>query len=360
MTAFDTLFWFLVVTLAVVAYAIEAGVAMRHRPAVLCSMFSVVGAILYIMVIGDRLSFGRVPAMPGVDTSLPEMALPKLTLPPPVPAMGIDKFFRPVEPVRQIERIVPKGPFADCEHCPSMIAVPAGSFVMGSAATEPGHNDTEGPVQVTINYPFGVGRFEVTRDQFAAFIDDTKHVVVSGCLVGGKHSGSANWLHPGFEQAGNHPVVCVSWRDAKAYVEWLSRKTGRTYRLLSEAEWEYMARGGEVSTYALGPVLLAAHANFNRARDGTIPIGFTSANAFGVHDVHGNAWEMVEDCWNSDLNFNSRNGRATTWRGDCSERAIRGGGWNSTALQSRLAARIALNSTVATNTVGFRVALTFD
>ena len=89
MTAFDTLFWFLVVTLAVVAYAIEAGVAMRHRPAVLCSMFSVVGAILYIMVIGDRLSFGRVPAMPGLDMSLPEMALPKLTLPPPVPAMGM-------------------------------------------------------------------------------------------------------------------------------------------------------------------------------------------------------------------------------------------------------------------------------
>ena len=235
-----------------------------------------------------------------------------------------------MEPAREIERIVPKGPFADCEHCPLMIAVPAGWFVMGSAATEPGHNDTEGPMQVTINYPFGVGRFEVTRDQFAAFIDDTRHVMVSGCLVGGKYTSSANWLHPGFEQAGNHPVVCVSWRDAKAYVEWLSRKTGRTYRLLSEAEWEYMARGGEASTYALGPVLLAAHANFNRARDGTIPIGFTSANAFGVHDVHGNAWEMVEDCWNSDLSFNSRNGRATTWRGDCSERAIRGGGWNST------------------------------
>ena len=167
-------------------------------------------------------------------------------------------------------------------------------------------------------------------------------------------------FRPGFEQAGNHPVVCVSWRDAKAYVAWLSRKTGKNYRLLSESEWEYMAKGGVQTTYTHGNVLSTSHANFNRARDGTIPIGFTTANQFSVHDVQGNVWEIVEDCWNPDLSFNNQDGRATNLRGDCAQRVIKGGAWDSTAVQARLAVRSVIETNALANTVGFRVARALD
>jgi formylglycine-generating enzyme required for sulfatase activity len=357
-TAFDTLFWLLIVMLAVVAYAIEAGLATRHRTAVLGTMFSVIGAILYIMLIGDDNSFGRARATPGIEAAAPVIAIPKLEKTGELADLRVPGWMKPA--ATAVERNVPNGPFSDCEGCPSMIAVPAGDFKMGSPATEPGRQASEGPVNVAINYPFGVGRFEVTRDQFAAFVEDSRHAATNGCLVNGRYSGGVNWQQPGFEQAGNHPVVCVAWRDARAYVAWLSKRTKKTYRLLSEAEWEYMARAGAVTTYAFGDKLQASHGNFNRLRDGTIPIGFSGANDFGVHDVHGNVWELVDDCWNADLGLNDQNGKPIAMRGDCSQRVIRGGGWESTALQSRLAARGVIDTNVAANTVGFRIARTFD
>jgi formylglycine-generating enzyme required for sulfatase activity len=360
-TAFDTLFWLLIVMLAVVAYAIEAGIAVRHRTAVLSTLFSVIGAILYIMVIGDEHSLGRAWSTPGVNVAMP--GLPKIEL-----KDGIDKavdiggmdIFKSGKASPKVERQVPKTPFTDCDNCPSMIGVVPGRFTMGSPETQVGRRETEGPAQISIDYPFTVGRFEVTRDQYAMFVDETKHQAGYGCLVNGRQSSGASWHNPGFEQAGNHPVVCVGWRDAKAYVGWLSRKSGKPYRLLSEAEWEYMARAGARSAFTLGDNLSAAHANFNRNRDGTIPIGFTTANLFSVHDVLGNVWEMVEDCWNPDLAFNNADGRATILRGDCSLRVIKGGAWDSSALQARLGARATIETSAAANTVGFRVARSLD
>lgn len=358
MTAFDTLFWLLVIMLAVCAYAIEAGVAVRHRPAVLSSMFSVVCTILYVMVIGDQTSLGGTPRAP--EASLPSITTKEEPKPEAVADANVSGLFQQAAPVEDVEKNLPKGPFTDCENCPSMVAVPPGRFQMGSEPSEPGHRDTEGPVSVHIPYPYAVGRFEITRDQYDAFVEETRHGTSHGCLVGGRMASSASWQNPGIEQAGNHPVVCITWRDAKAYVAWLSKKTGKTYRLLSEAEWEFMARAGVKSTYAYGTALQAGNANFNHNRDGTIPVGFTTPNLLGIHDVHGNAWEMLEDCWNPDLSFNALNGKPTTLRGDCSQRVIRGGGWSSSALQSRLAARTALDPAVAANTVGFRIARTFD
>ena len=361
MTAFDTLFWFLIVMLGVVAYAIEAGLAVRHRQAVLVTMFSMVAAIFYMMLGGDEGLFGRYGTTPGLDAALPTIALPKIELKEGDGAViGLRGIAVPAASAPVTERNVPAGPFVDCENCPLMIAVPAGRFTMGSPVTEKGRRDTEGPVDVILKEPFAVGRYEVTREQFAAFIEDTRQSVGGGCTVNGRSSSSASWQQPGFEQAGNHPVVCVTWRDARAYVAWLSRKTKKTYRLLSESEWEYMARAGATTEFTHGPMLGSSHANFNRGRDGTIPVGYTSANQFGIHDVQGNAWEMVEDCWNPDLSFNTFDGRATVLRGDCSQRVIRGGGWDSTALQARLAARAVLDSGAAANTVGFRVARTFE
>jgi formylglycine-generating enzyme required for sulfatase activity len=213
---------------------------------------------------------------------------------------------------------------------------------------------------VSIKTPYAAGRYEVSRDQFAAFVEDAKYQSSSGCVVGGRQSLGANWQQPGFEQAGNHPVVCVAWRDAKAYVAWLSTKTNKKYRLLSESEWEYMARAKARTPFANGAALGSGNANFNRGRDGTIPIGYTTSNDFGFFDVHGNVWELVDDCWYPDLGFNSNDGRATLLRGDCSERVIKGGGWDSTALQSRLAARGRVAVGSAANTVGFRVARAMD
>ncbi len=361
MTAFDTLFWLLIVMLAVVAYAIEAGIAVRHRTAVLSTLFSVIGTILYIMVIGDEHSLGRAWSTPGLNAAAP--ALPKIELKDGggklAAVRDLDVFKTgPAEP--PAEKLVPKSPFIDCENCPSMIGVVAGRFQMGSPETQPGRRETEGPVDVNITYPFIAGRFEVTRDQYAAFVEETRHASSNACVVNGRQSSSANWLNPGFEQAGNHPVVCVSWRDAKAYVAWLTRKSGKAYRLLSEAEWEYAARAGAATIYTHGNTLSASHANFNRTRDGTIPIGFTTANGFSLHDVLGNIWEIVEDCWNAELTYNNQDGRATTLRGDCSLRVIKGGAWDSTAAQARLAARATIETMAAANTVGFRVARALD
>jgi formylglycine-generating enzyme required for sulfatase activity len=361
LTAFDTLFWLLMLMLGVTAYAIEAGLAVRHRKAVLTTMFSIVAAVLYIMIIGEDSSFGRAGATPGIDAAAPAIALPKMGT-----VEGGDLTGLKVPPILQTaaaeqpERKVPTGPFNDCEGCPSMIAIPEGSYTMGSPPAEVGRRDTEAQMSITLTYPFATGRFEISRDQFALFVEDARHQITSGCLVNGRYSGSANWQRPGFEQAGNHPVVCVSWRDAKAYVAWLSKKSQKKYRLLSEAEWEYMARGGSTTAFIQGDTLLPSHGNFNRVRDGTIPIGFSAPNRFGVHDVHGNVWEILDDCWNPELGFNSLDGRATILRGDCSQRVIRGGGWDSTAPQARLAARAFVESNAAANTVGFRIARTFD
>lgn len=146
----------------------------------------------------------------------------------------------------QERALQPKDSFKECAACPEMVMVPAGSFTIGAAPDEKTFaiND-EGPQHtVTIARPFAVGRFHVTRDQFAAFVSDAGYPASATCRKWGiirYHNGS--WRDPGFAQEGSHPVVCISWDDAKAYVNWLAKTTGKEYRLLSEAEWEYAARG---------------------------------------------------------------------------------------------------------------------
>ena len=137
---------------------------------------------------------------------------------------------------------------------PEMVTVPAGSYLMGAPESEVGRADDEGPVHlVTIGYSFAVGKYEVTRGEFARFVSETGHVTPNVCWrvfpESRWHEWSIGhtWRNPGFDQTDDHPVVCVSWFDAKAYVEWLSEKTGDEYRLLSESEWEYVARGGTVT-----------------------------------------------------------------------------------------------------------------
>ena len=218
--------------------------------------------------------------------------------------------------------------FHDCPDCPEMVVVPTGSFMMGSPADEQGRTDSEGPQRkVTFAKAFAVGKFEVTFAEWDA-------CVAAGGCTGNKSPSDAGW------GKGRRPVINVSWDDAKEYVAWLSRRTGKTYRLLSEAEWEYAARGvTSASTpskrYWWGDQVSHEYANFGnsggqtKGRDqwkSTAPVGQFPANLFGLHDMHGNVWEWVEDCWHRFYQGAPTDGSA--WVTSCTEsgrRGLRGG-----------------------------------
>ena len=240
----------------------------------------------------------------------------------------------------ELERLLEVGVrFRDCAECPEMVVVPAGSFLMGSPDTEEGRLDQEGPVhRVTIGSPFAVGVYEVTVAEFGLFVDATGHSTGNACYVWTGNidveKNGLGWRNPGFGQGGSHPAVCVSWEDAQAYVAYLSRIAGERYRLPSEAEWEYAARAGTRAAHwwGEGESDLCTHANgadastdfdwaigCNDGHSYTAPVGSFHANAWGLHDVLGNAWEWTEDCWNG--NYRSAPGDGSAWKyGDCNVR----------------------------------------
>ena len=261
--------------------------------------------------------------------------------------------------------------FRDCKDCPEMVVVPAGSFTMGSPPDEEDRDDDEGPQhRVTISKPFAVGKYEVTRGEFAKFVAETYHSTGNSCVTdefGGRDERSdRGWQNPGFVQADRHPVACVNWHDAQAYVRWLSKKTGKRYRLLTEAEWEYTARAGTRTRFHWGD-----SESENQARCGgcgnsiwaitsTKPVGSYAANQFGLHDVHGNLYEWVEDCSHRDYRGAPSDGSAWTTGGDCKVRVLRGGSWANYSPESlRAADRYAsLAGGVRRANGGFRVVRT--
>ena len=272
--------------------------------------------------------------------------------------------------IAQAELLQPGKRFRDCPECPELVVVPEGSFMMGSPSSEEGRRDNEGPVhRVRIEHLFAVGVKEVTVGEYRRFVSARDHASGDSCF--GEEDGDGAWLersgrdwrNPGFRQTDDHPVVCVSWDDTQAYVDWLSRKTGQEYRLLGEAEWEYVARAGTGTRYWWGDEIGRNRANCKRCgsrRDyeQTSPVGSFSANGFGLHDVHGNVWEWVEDCWNDSYDGAPSDGSA--WKsGDCSERVLRGGSWNlHPKMFLRSAIRTGFPSDRWFNMVGFRVART--
>ena len=217
------------------------------------------------------------------------------------------------------ERFRPGKRFRDCEECPEMVVVPAGSFMMGSPGSEEGRDYDEGPVhRVTIGRAFAVGVYEVTFGEWDA--------CVSGGGCGGHRPDDQGWGR------GRRPVINVSGRDAQGYLAWLSGKTGKEYRFLSESEWEYVARAGTRTRYWWGDGIGRNRASCNicgsRYGRRTAPVGSFPANAFGLHDVHGNVREWVGDCWNDGYHGAPADGSA--WEsGDCSWGVLRGGSWNS-------------------------------
>ena len=266
--------------------------------------------------------------------------------------------------------------------------IPAGTYRMGSPEAEGGRGRSEGPLHdVRIQEKLAVGRYEVTRGEYGDFVKETGRQTTGGCWVGDggieiknwRRDGSRSWRSPGFRQGDGHPVVCVSWEDARAYAEWLSEKTGETYRLLSEAEWEYAARAGPRTSRYWGDSETGQcrHANgadaaFGAAygsrpprslscRDGsahTAEVGRHGANAWRLSDMLGNVWEWVEDCWHENYKGAPKDGSAWVPEGRCEARVVRGGSWYSWSHVLRSAGRspdIPVNRNFDT---GFRVART--
>ncbi|CAK0775327.1 formylglycine-generating enzyme [Azospirillaceae bacterium] len=279
-----------------------------------------------------------------------------------------------------------------CLDCPEMVVIPKGMFMMGSTKEERAQLKSytlwaikdnmfeeqakwESPQhRVTIGYSFAVGKYPVTVGEFRRFIEATKHRLEGGAW---KWNGAVrefdaemNWLNPGFVQTDVHPVTCVNWDHAQLYVQWLSRKTGQTYRLLSEAEWEYVARAGTTTPFWTGSTITPDQANYDGNytynngpkgvyRKKTTEVGSFKPNPFGLYDTAGNVWEWVEDCWNDNYNGAPTDGDA--WQGgDCGCRVVRGCSWGGYPRDLRSARRDWLDSANRFNYIGFRVARTIS
>lgn len=253
-----------------------------------------------------------------------------------------------------------KGPGnRDCAECPELVVVPAGEFRMGSVDGEAERLPNEGPVHtVTFAQPFAIGKYEITFDEWEAC------VVAKRCEA----VGDDGWGR------GRRPVIYVNFEMAQGYAKWLSEKTGQRYRVPSEAEWEYAARGGAATPWFWGTdpkqacefgnvgdeSIKEEHPDWPRhdCNDGfkkTAPVGSFKPNGFGVYDTVGNVWEWVEDCSNSSYEGAPSDGRA--WlTGDCVRRVDRGGGWYNKPQAVRSALRYAGDDPKRqNNTLGFRV-----
>ena len=221
--------------------------------------------------------------------------------------------------------------FKDWEYGPEMVVVPAGSFMMGTPESEHPVGRETPQHKVTILQPFAVARDAVTRGQFAAFVNNTNHKMTGGAHVlkaGGNEftlDPNVSWLYPGFLQEDSHPVVCVNWNDANAYAAWLSQTTGKPYRLLSEAEREYVTRAGTTTSFWWGSSITSAQANYGGKA--TVPVGSFEPNPWGLYQVHRNVHEWCEDAAHANYNGAPINGSAWLQGGDFSRRMARGGSW---------------------------------
>jgi formylglycine-generating enzyme required for sulfatase activity/uncharacterized caspase-like protein len=247
----------------------------------------------------------------------------------------------------------PKDAFRECDKCPEMVMVPAGTFAMGAPGDEEGAGSSEVPQHpVVLGQAFAVGRFAVTFDEWDACVAD----------------GGCNRYRPDDRGWGRglRPVINVSWNDAKGYVAWLSRKTGKPYRLLSEAEREYVTRAGTTTPFWWGAAISTERANYDgrqHYKDGprgefrqrTVPVNSFEPNPWGLYQVHGNVYEWTEDCFH--FSYNGAPSDGSPWTtGDCSRRVGRGSSWYDSASDLRAAHRGSSPSNDRSNSVGFRVA----
>ena len=292
----------------------------------------------------------------------------------------------------------PGAVFRDCADCPEMVALAAGSFVMGSTEEETKkaglpeeHGARERPAHtVTFKKPFAIGKFELTLDEYTAFATATNRAAIDNCTTWDTAASkwgplkSATWKTPGYEQTGRFPVGCVTIADARAYAAWLAQKTGKPYRIPSEAEWEYAARAGtrtmlpwadtqdnicaraNVSDLTRMETHTAAEREATRyfeCRDGFVysaPVGSFPPDPWGLYDMVGNIWEWTEDCFIPHYNGAPTDG--SVWRDpkQCDRLIVRSGGWYSRNWFARPAGRSRENPEYLSSTLGIRVVRELD
>ncbi|QDZ28048.1 formylglycine-generating enzyme family protein [Noviherbaspirillum sp. UKPF54] len=286
------------------------------------------------------------------ETPLPQPKLPAAKAPPerprPVPKTvpkAAPEQAQPEAPAAAPEK--PKAPVAgvsaakDCATCPDLVVLPAGAFTMGSNSSDPSEKPAH---RVTLGKPFAIGKYEVTVDQWNAC------VTAGACPQVGGDAG----------RPGNTPVRDVSWDDAQQYLKWLGKQTGKAYRLPTEAEWEYAARGGTTSKFWWGEQMRKGMANCKGCgepwqQDGPAPVGSFAANPFGLHDVNGSVWEWVSDCWHNTYKGAPADG--SSWEeANCRVRVIRGGSWREDASYMLSTTRFKYDASVRHSQNGFRVA----
>ena len=256
--------------------------------------------------------------------------------------------------------------FRDCAGvCPEMVVLPAGSFMMGTPDDEPGRQDDEGPLhQVTFAKPFAMSRFQVTAGEWDTYLKQSGAKVVDGDVRPGRHCTASK---PMYKQGPRQPAVCMTYFDVQDYVEWLSKKTGKTYRMVSESEREYAARAGSTGPFPfpLDPDAeyeISRHANVYGPKDGysyTSPVGSFPPNAFGLYDMHGNVYEWVADCLHDTYvgapTDGSAWGRSTRQADSCKVVQIRGNDWGEAPIFSRSGNRNAMTPARPGDWLGFRV-----
>ena len=261
------------------------------------------------------------------------------TLPAPAtaarePVRAAPPAVKPAPPPVAPAKAAAGGEVKDCAACPALIALPAGAFTMGSNSSDPSERPAH---KVTLAEPFAIGKYEVTVEQWNA------------CPTCHRST-----------QAGNAPVRDVSWDEAQQYVKWLSSASGKAYRLPTEAEWEYAARGGTATAYWWGDKMAAGKANCKDCGppwqvDAPANVGSFAANPYGLFDMNGSVWEWVSDCWHNSFKDAPADGRA--WDApNCTVRVIRGGSWREGASYMVSSTRFKYDASVRNSQNGFRVA----
>lgn len=278
----------------------------------------------------------------------------------------------------------------DCPNCPEMVVVPPGKFLMGTpGGSDEFDEDTGESPQIAVNIEkaFGLGKTEVTTAEYSEFVRESGYKPSTGCRLWNDRwltDPKSDWRGDGLRKPPKptFPVTCVSWNDAQAYAIWLSKKTGKSYRLPSESEWEYAARAGTTTPRYFGmnsfegvSISLACdHANvydvtsqasypfpypYARCKDNAADLASVATykpNAFGLYDMIGNVSEWVEDCFTGSYWGKPLDQRAWVWQGGCETRGLRGGSWTSRPADARSAKRMDAIPETRTTYIGFRVA----
>lgn len=247
--------------------------------------------------------------------------------------------------------------FKDCPECPEMVVIPAGSFEMGA---NNGEADEKPVHRVTLSRNFAIGKTEVTRGQFAVFVNATNYNAGDKCQTIEDYTieerNGRSWRKTGYQQDNSHPVTCINWNDAKAYIEWLSRKTSKPYQLPTESQWEYTCRAGGQNEYCGSDNIdnIAWYGTKNGYT--TYPAALKQANAFGLYDMTGNVGEWVEDSYHD--NYNGAPNDGSAWSGDGAIRVTRGGSWTNDPLYARAIGRGRHEPEYRGDHIGFRVVRT--